>query len=157
MQKSTNNTTYMTKRGIKTLRKEVSRLEKSKRELMKQLHGQDSVRSYDERVTRSDLLTQISLTEAKIAEAREVLGRAKQLPKRRSTARVAIGSIVELLTPSGKKARYTLVDGIEADPSIGKISVASPLGRSIIGKSASETITYRAKHKVLSMRLLSIY
>ncbi len=47
---------------------------------------------------------------------------------------VNIGSTVHATCDNGVKIKYTIVGHAEADPSIGKISNDSPLGKAFIGK-----------------------
>lgn len=49
--------------------------------------------------------------------------------------------IIEL---EGEKVKYFLVSPLLADPEEGRISVESPLGKSIMGKKAGETFSYEA-------------
>jgi transcription elongation factor GreA len=50
-----------------------------------------------------------------------------------------IGSVVTV-EQSGLTSRYTLVGSSEADPSAGRLSVASPVGRALVGAVSGDTV-----------------
>lgn len=55
---------------------------------------------------------------------------------------IGIGSTVHLRTESGTEQAYRLVSIHGARPSEGLLSGESPLGQSLLGHSAGETVTY---------------
>jgi transcription elongation factor GreA len=55
--------------------------------------------------------------------------------------RVTFGSTVLLEDGDGKRVRYQIVGSDEADPANGRISVLSPLARTLIGKTVGATVT----------------
>jgi len=58
-----------------------------------------------------------------------------------TTTKVGIGNSVILHDlASGEELRYTLVGPREVDPTKGKVSSVSPIGKAIIGRSAGETV-----------------
>ena len=78
------------------------------------------------------------------------------LPKKKSIV-VSLGSIVELIdNATGKIFKYQVVDSIEADPLIGKISSDSPLGKSLLGKKANEIINWSIGVKNMQMQLITV-
>ena len=52
--------------------------------------------------------------------------------------------------------RYQVVESIEADPSEGKISAESPLGRSLIGRKVDEDVSWTAGLNSMQMQLVRI-
>ena len=60
---------------------------------------------------------------------------------RKVTLKVSVGdSIVLRDQTSGDELRYTIVSPREADPTKGKISSNSPIGKAVIGRSQGETV-----------------
>ena len=68
---------------------------------------------------------------------------AKPLPRKRDRLKIAIGSVVDLVDQQGKIFRYTLVHSLEANPLDGRISVDSPLGKSLLNHKKSETVSWK--------------
>src|SRR6267378_1387653 len=82
-----------------------------------------------------------------IAEARAhadlegKVGAAEVIDPPTSGDRVTFASTVLLEDESGKEIRYQIVGSDEADPAKGRISIMSPLARTLIGKSVGDRVT----------------
>lgn len=148
-------TTYLSKKGMKDLKKTVAQLERDRRQTILELHEQDKTDGHEERLARIEKLAQLDSIEQELAEKQNLLATAKPYP-RSNDAHVAIGSVVELINANGKRFIYTIVDSIEADPSDGRISAASPLGQSLIGKTTTDTINWGADRNKNKLQLIRI-
>lgn len=135
-------TIYLSKKGMKELKKNVSRLEKDRKKTIQELHEQEKTDNHDERLARVEKLAQLENIESELDDKRALLHGAKLFPRKRDALKVAIGSVVELIDKNGRKVIYTIVDSIEADPSDGRISAKSPLGQSLLGKTISDRIRW---------------
>lgn len=69
---------------------------------------------------------------------------------------MAIGSVVDLIDTNGRMVRYTIVDSIEANPSDGRISIMSPLGKSLLGKQIKDIILWGNGARIKQMQLIRI-
>lgn len=152
----TNKTTYLSKKGVKDLKKAVAQLERDRRQTIFELHEQDKTDGHDERLARIEKLAQLDAIEQELAEKQSLLMTAKPYPRRSDNMRVNIGSVVELVSDSGRKFIYTIVDSIEADPSDGRISAESPLGRSLLGKTTADTVDWGTDVKRRKLQLIRI-
>lgn len=77
--------------------------------------------------------------ESKLADA-QVIDISRIPP----SGKVIFGTTVTLIDgDSGAEVRYKLVGEDEADLKVGKLSVMSPIGRALIGKSAGDVVTVR--------------
>jgi transcription elongation GreA/GreB family factor len=63
------------------------------------------------------------------------------LDQLREEGKVRLGARVKLSGDDGHEAEYRLVTPDEADPTHGSVSVDSPLGRALLGKSAGDGVT----------------
>lgn len=52
--------------------------------------------------------------------------------------------------------KYTLVSAEEADSSLGKISIASPIGSALMGKKAGDKVAVKAPAGIIDYEILSI-
>lgn len=148
---------YLSKKGMKELRKAVSRLERDKHQTILELRELDKTDGHDERLARVEKLAQLESIESELADKQAYLAAAKLFPRKRDALKVAIGSVVELIDKSGRKVVYTIVDSIEANPSDGRISAKSPLGQNLIGKTIQDTVKWGNDLKKNQMQLVSIY
>lgn len=57
---------------------------------------------------------------------------------------------------SKKKINYILVDYIESDPSSGKISISSPIGKAVLGKKVGEKVKIRVPAGSIQYKILQI-
>ncbi|MDB5165538.1 MAG: greA [Candidatus Saccharibacteria bacterium] len=142
---NTTTTVYLSKQGMKELRKRVHQLEHDQARALNELRELDKSEKRDERMALIEKLASLETIETDLLDKKQLLSEAKQLPRKRDALRVALGSVVELIDQQGRLMRYTIVDSIEANPSDGRISILSPLGQSLIGKTAQQTIEWTTK------------
>ena len=64
-------------------------------------------------------------------------GKAVEPPK---DGTIGVGSTVRLVRSDGKEFNYTIVGTYEADPMNGKISIESPMGKTLMGKKAGDEV-----------------
>jgi len=149
-------TIYLSKKGMKDLKKAINQLEQDRKKTIRDLHEQDKTDNHDERLARIEKLAQLDAIESELSDKKALLSSAKLYPRKRDAMMVAIGSVVELIDNSGRKVIYTIVDSIEADPSDGRISAKSPLGQSLIGKTISDTISWGKDMRKAQFELVRI-
>lgn len=147
---------YLSKQGMKDLKKAVSNLERDRHQTIRELRELDKTDGHDERLARVEKLAQLESIESELADKQAYLTSAKLFPRKRDALKVAIGSVVELIDKSGRKVVYTIVDSIEANPSDGRISVKSPLGQNLLGKTIQDTIDWTAGMKMNQFQLVRI-
>lgn len=149
-------TTLLSKKGMKELKKAVARLEHRRDSAIKQLREAEKGETHDQRLERTEKLAQLEIIESELADKKEILRNAKLFPRKRDALNVAIGSVVDLIDRKGQLVRYTLVDSIEANPSDGRISINSPLGRTLVGRTIQDTIEWGTGLRARQMQLVRI-
>lgn len=149
-------TTLLSKKGMKELQKKITELEHRQKETRGRLRELDKGVSHEARLSRIEALSELESVEDELISQREIQRTAKLLPSKRARLRVAIGSVVDLIDQQGRLFRYTLVDSIEVNPSDGRISIDSPLGSSLIGKSIQDTIDLTIGKNQRSLQLVRI-
>lgn len=79
---------------------------------------------------------------------RELLDAADLLPPQQMPADVvSMNSEIEVIGPQpGRQQRLTLCYPAEANPEAGRISVLSPVGLSLLGRTVGEEISWHAGH-----------
>ncbi len=133
-------TMLLSKKGMKELRKSIAQLEVDRSAISRSLRESEKTTGHDDRFERNELLLRMEALDAELYDKQQILNHAKLIPTRRARMKVAIGSVVDLIDQKGRLFRYTLVESVEADPSDGRISALSPLGSSLLGKSAHDTV-----------------
>jgi transcription elongation factor GreA len=153
---ATKKTILLSKKGMKELKKSVSKLERRQRQIISELRDLDKTDGHDQRLARIEKLAELETVESQLADKQLYLSNAKLFPRKRDAIRVAIGSVVELIDTNGRIIQYQLVDSIEANPSDGRISASSPLGQTLIGRTIKETIDWGSKLGSMQLTLVRI-
>jgi transcription elongation factor GreB len=69
---------------------------------------------------------------------------------------IRFGALVEVVDENGKVSAYRIVGPDEADPSAGRISFQSPLGRSLMKKRVGDSVTVQRPAGELELEVRSI-
>lgn len=95
--------------------------------------------------------------DGRIKDIESVLKEARIMGQEQATSRAKLGDTVVLHDlPSGRELTYTLVDPREANPSQGRLSVASPLGKAVLDKEQGQVAEVAAPAGTLRCRIESI-
>jgi len=82
-----------------------------------------------------------SFNEGRINELESKVGAAEVIESPTGGERVTFASTVRLEDEAGKEVRYWIVGSDETEPARGRISILSPLARTLIGKHVGDTVT----------------
>jgi transcription elongation factor GreA len=82
-----------------------------------------------------------SFIEGRINDLEGKVNGAEVIDPPRSGDRITFGSTVKLEGEAGNELRYWIVGSDEAEPAKGKISILSPLSRTLIGKKVGDRVT----------------
>ena len=149
-------TLLLSKKGMKEIKKAITRLERDRTDMIASLREMDKTEIHDERLSRIEKLAQLESIESELYEKQQTLKTAKLLPSKRDRLKVAIGSVVDLVDQQGRIFRYTLVDSLEANPLDGRISIKSPLGQSLLGRTLKEEVEWMTKSAPRRLQLVRI-
>lgn len=96
--------------------------------------------------------------EGRIAEIEDKISRAQVIDvSKLSGSQVKFGATVSVVDEDTEdKARYQLVGEHEADVKLGKISVASPLARAMIGKEVGDVVEVNTPGGVKAYEILKV-
>jgi transcription elongation factor GreA len=150
---------YFTEKGLKKAKDELHNLKFKKRPIISQKvatareHG-DLKENAEYHAAREEL----SYIETKIQELQNRISRARIISEEDiSTDRVYILTTVKLKDLKfDETLEYSLVSTSEADFKSNKISVESPIGKALIGKSIGDTVEVQAPAGILKYEILDI-
>jgi len=99
-----------------------------------------------------------SFLEGKIIEIKDKLARAEVVdPSRVDRSRVAFGATVTVLDiDSDKESVFTLLGVEEADAGAGRISITSPVGKALLGKSVGDEVSINAPGRTIQYEVVDI-
>lgn len=104
------------------------------------------------KLAKQQLESRIAMMQEKVARAEIV--ETSNLP----TDRAVLGMTIEIHNEDSKEVfKYTLVSQDEADFSMGKISITSPIGRGLLGKMVEEIAEIQIPAGTVRLRVLKIF
>ena len=133
--------TPMTRQGFERLKAELERLKKEERPRVTNAIAE--ARSHGDLAENAEYHAareKQSFVEGRIKELETKVGHAEVIDPPANGGRVTFGSTVRLQDGDGKEIRYWIVGSDEAEPAKGKISIMSPLARTLIGKEVGDTV-----------------
>jgi len=93
--------------------------------------------------------------EGRIIELEQMLAKAKLINKV-DTELVSLGSVVNLRNSDEREYRYMLVGAYEANPSAGRISNESPVGKALLGHKIGDLVLVSTPGGVKEYTILTI-
>jgi transcription elongation factor GreA len=150
---------YLTEDGLKELKEELEFLRTKERARIAgeiaeaRSHGDLSENAeYDAAKDAQGLL------EKKIAELQQTVQRARLVDESviDSSKAFILSNVRVKNVKTSKELTYTLVSPPEADFTVNKISVASPIGKALLGRSVGETIEVDVPAGKLSLEIVDI-
>jgi len=151
--------TYLTREGYEKLSKELSELKTLKRrQIAAAIEHARQLGDISENAEYDSAKDAQMLNERRIAELEEKLSGARIIEENDiRTDEVRIGARVKLRDIDfGEEFEYILVGDAEADFESGKISIASPVGRALLGHKAGDKVDIQAPARLLHYEVLSI-
>ena len=157
--KNNSDVEIMTRAGYEKLKQELSTIRKEGR--LEVAHKLEEARAF------GDLSENAEYHAAK-EEQEKLEGRISRLEFKLNKAKVVdvddvdtshanLGTTVEIKDLDNNKAyTYMLVGTEESDPSENKISIASPVGKALVGRSIGEEISVRTPKRMRRLKILSI-
>ncbi len=151
---------YYTEEGLKKLRDELHQLKTVDRpNISKQIAEARDKGDLSENAEYDAAKEAQGLLEMKIAKMEETLSNARIIDESQlSTDKVLILSKVKVknLSMNNREMMYTLVAENEANLREGKISVDSPIGKGLLGKSKGEVVDIDVPSGIMKFEILEI-
>ena len=133
-------TVEVTESGLEAREKELADLKAQRPEIIAAIRTAAADKDYRENAPLDAAREEQGKVEARIRELEEEIRRA-EVVETSGGSRAGVGATVSISAlDGGATASYTLVDPVEANPSESKISVLSPVGKAVAGKSKGQTV-----------------
>jgi transcription elongation factor GreA len=154
-----NKISYMTREGYEKLKSELDELRSVERQkIARQIAEAREKGDLSENAEYDAAKEAQGLLELKIKQMEEVLANARVVNESDlDSSKVVILTTVKLKNLKTKKeVNYTLVSETEADLKAGKISVNSPIGQGLLGKSVGEVANIQTPGGSIEFEILDI-
>jgi len=150
---------YVSKETLELMREELNRMKTSGRaEIARQIAEAREKGDLKENAEYDAAKEAQGLHEAKVAQLESSLANTRILdPKDIDTSKVSILSRIKVTNTATKKSfEYQIVSEGEADIKQGKISVNSPIGKGLLGKSKGEIAEINVPNGIMKFKIESI-
>lgn len=150
---------YYTAEGLKKLREELDQLKSIERPKVSQAIAEARDKGDLSENAEYDAAKEAQgLLEMRIAKMEELVANARLIDESQlDLSKVLVLSTVKIKNQAnGMEMKYTLVAESEADLKSGKISVTSPIGKGLLGKSVGEIAEIKVPNGVLKVEILEI-
>lgn len=150
---------YYTAEGLKKLKDELEQLKSIERPKASQAIAEARDKGDLSENAEYDAAKEAQgLLELKIAKMEEVVANARLIDESQlDVSKVLVLSTVKIKNQAnGMEMKYTLVAESEADLKTGKISVTSPIGKGLLGKSVGEVAEITVPNGKLNFEVLEI-
>lgn len=148
--------TFLTSDGVQRALSQLEFLRTTKRsEVAQYLHEAKESGDVIDNAAYEDAKNEQARLEGRILELEQLLAKAKLIDHAR-TDMVSLGSVVHLRTSDEREYRYTLVGAFEANPSAGRISNESPVGKALLGHKPGDQIIVSTPGGVKEYTIISI-
>lgn len=148
--------TPMTRPGFSRLKLELEQLKREERpRIIKAIAEARAHGDLSENAEYHAAKERQGFIEGRIRELETKVGAAEVIEPPRDGDRITFGSTVLLRGADGKEVRYRIVGSDEADPAAGRISILSPLARTLIGKEVGDQVKLQAPGGTKTFEILS--
>lgn len=150
--------TSLTQPGYDKLKAEIAGLKVRRVKATEEIRRAAADKDFRENAPLDAAREEKSYIEGRLMELEALLKSATIIDeKQKNTPKVSVGnSIVLRDEDSGEELRYTIVSPREVDPTGGKISSQSPIGKAVVGRVQGDTVEITAPVGKLRYRLVQI-
>jgi transcription elongation factor GreA len=132
----------LTQQGYEDMQKELTSLKSQRPQVLEEIRRAAADKDFRENAPLHAAREQLGYIDGRIQELEAIANNAVIIDSSdKSRSRVAVGDTVVLVAvATGKTQTLTIVGPKESDPSKGKISHVSPIGKAVIGRKQGETV-----------------
>ncbi len=154
-------TSFLTAEGYKKLLAELEYLRTVRRhEVAERIRSAKEDGDVSENVGYESAKEEQAFVEGRILTVEGILRTATIIEEDGPSDQVRLGCHVTVVEVEGERRSppetYRIVGSTEADPSDGRVSNESPLGRALIGRSVGESVAVRAPRGEIHFEIVSI-
>jgi transcription elongation factor GreA len=149
---------YVSRDGIEKMRSELAELNERRMKVAKAIEHARSLGDLSENAEYHSAKEEQAMLHARIADLENKLTRSVVLEDQDiDTDKAYLGATVRVLnTKTNREISYMLVSPVEADMAHAKISVQSPVGQALLGKTVGEVAVAQVPAGELKLEILEI-
>jgi len=150
-------TTFLTKEGFQKLQEELEHLRTVKRqEVADRLHEAMEGGELIENAEYEAAKNEQAFVEGRLQEVEMILATARVIDENDKSDVIQVGATVTIHEEGNPVETFIIVGAAEANPREGKISNESPIGKSLLGHKAGETVHVDAPGGHFKVKIVKI-
>ncbi len=152
---------YLTKQGLEDIKKELEELKNKRMEIASKIADAQALGDLSENAEYHSARMEQSINEGRIMELEHILKHAVIIEEDKASTGgvVSVGAKVKIKEQSDKgvvEKVYHIVGSHEANPTEGKISNESPIGRALLGSKIGDTVEIQLPRGVIKCEIVDI-
>ena len=151
----------LTKEALERLKLELDDLKIKRKEAIERIKVAKGYGDLSENSEYSEARETQGLIESRVSELEEIIRNARVIQVSNHTTKIVIlGSMIDLELVNSKEGSlrtWQLVTSVEANPTEGKISQDSPVGKVLGNKQTGDLITIKTPKKDIQYKIVRIY
>ncbi len=151
--------TYLTRKGLVKLQEELEHIRTTRRqEVANRIQRANSIGGTVDNAEYDEAKKEQAFIEGRIVDLLRIINKSTIIEDtRKKSDTVDVGSKVTVLNQKRvKKEKYFIVGSPEADPSKGKISNLSPIGKALLGKKIGQVAKVQVPAGTINLEILAI-
>ncbi|HEX6548851.1 MAG TPA: GreA/GreB family elongation factor [Candidatus Dormibacteraeota bacterium] len=145
----------LTPEGLERLKHELNDARERRREAADRMKEAAQPGDIEDNPEFEQAKEEVAALDLRIYELEEMIGRAKLIEEHHGGV-AEPGSTIDVEDDHGEVETWHLVGAVEADPSAGRISVESPVGRALVGRRKGDHITVNAPSGVIELTVKAV-
>ncbi len=149
---------FLTPEGLEKLKAELEYLRSVRREqVADQIHRAKELGGTVDNAEYDDAKNEQAFVEGRILTLEKMIKNAAIIHEEKApSSSVRLGSKVTVRSKDGGKELYAIVGSAEANPSDGKISNESPVGKALMGKRVGDEVEVHAPAGARKLKIVAI-
>jgi len=135
----------LTEEGLKKVQEELNYLKRVKRkEIAEKIRNAVTFGEIAENAEYNAAKNEQAFIEGRVLALEKIIENYELIDKEENPDCVLLGSEVLIKDMKNKKeCKYTILDYVESEPDCGKISISSPIGKTLLGKKKGDIVEIR--------------
>jgi len=148
---------FLTPEGLRKLHEEIEHFKTVRRsEVASRIRSAKEEGDLTENAEYDDAKNEQAFVEGRILTLEQMLNNHVLIEEGHATDQVAVGSKVTLAEDGEGAETYQIVGSAEADPSSGRISNESPLGKALLAHKEGDTVQVNTPGGVRRVRIIAL-
>ncbi len=146
----------LTAEGLEKLKRDLESARARRREAAERMKEAAQPGDIEDNPEFEQAKEDVAALDNRIYELEEMIGRAKIIEEHHGNV-IEPGSTIEVEDEDGQTESWHLVGAVESDPSAGRISIDSPVGRALLGRRKGDSVTVNAPSGVVQFKVKAVH